>query len=71
MPRDEQFAAVKQLLDEKVIRWAGLSEVNMSEVEAASKFFRVASVQNKYNVTDRGSEKVLVYCEQHGIEFIP
>ncbi len=71
VPRDEQFAAVKQLIDEKVIRWAGLSEVNVSEIEAASKFFKVVSVQNKYNVTDRGSEKVLEYCEQHGIAFIP
>lgn len=71
VPRDEQFAAVKQLIDEKVIRWAGLSEVNVSEVEAASKFFKVVSVQNKYNVTDRASEKVLEHCEKNGIAFVP
>lgn len=69
--RDEQFAAVKELLDTKVIRYAGLSEVNASEIEAASKYFKVATVQNKYNLTDRASEATLEYCEKHGIGFIP
>jgi aryl-alcohol dehydrogenase-like predicted oxidoreductase len=31
----------------------------------------VATVQNRYNLVDRGSEEVLEYCEQHGIGFIP
>ena len=33
--------------------------------------FRVATVQNRYNLFDRGSEDVLDYCEKHGIGFIP
>lgn len=70
-PRDEQFGAVKQLIDEGVIRHAGLSEVSVEEIEAASKYFKVATVQNRYNLTDRGSEDVLDYCTQHGIGFIP
>jgi aryl-alcohol dehydrogenase-like predicted oxidoreductase len=28
-------------------------------------------VQNRYNLTDRGSEDVLAYCEAKGIGFIP
>jgi aryl-alcohol dehydrogenase-like predicted oxidoreductase len=28
-------------------------------------------VQNRYSVTDRGSDDVLDYCEQHEIAFIP
>ncbi len=70
-PRDEQFGAVKQLIDEGVIRHAGLSEVSVEEIKAASKYFKVATVQNRYNLTDRGSEDVLDYCTQHGIGFIP
>jgi aryl-alcohol dehydrogenase-like predicted oxidoreductase len=31
----------------------------------------VATVQNRYNLVDRGSEAVLAYCEAHGIGFIP
>jgi pyridoxine 4-dehydrogenase len=70
-PRDEQFGAIKSLLDEGVIRHAGLSEVSVADIKAASKFFKVATVQNRYNLVDRGSEDVLDYCEQSGIGFIP
>ena len=71
MSRDEQFAAIKSLQDDGIIRHAGLSNVSVAEIEAASKVFRVATVQNRYNLVDRGSEDVLDYCEKHGIGFIP
>jgi pyridoxine 4-dehydrogenase len=71
VPANEQFDAVKSLIADKVIRLAGLSEVNVSEIEAASKFFPVATVQNRYNLADRASEPALDYCEKHGIGFIP
>lgn len=71
VPRAEQFGAVKQLLDEGVIRFAGLSEVSVEEVKAASKVFPVATVQNLYNLANRDSEDVLDYCEKQGIGFIP
>ena len=33
--------------------------------------FDVATVQNKYNLTDRSSQAVLDHCDAHGIGFIP
>lgn len=71
VPRGEQFGAVKQLLDEGVIRFAGLSEVTVEEIKAAAKVFPVATVQNLYNLANRGAEDVLNYCERQGIGFIP
>lgn len=71
VPRDEQFAAVKMLLDNGVIRHAGLSEVSVEEIKAAQAVFPVATVQNRYNLAERGSEAVLKYCEANGIGFIP
>ena len=71
VPRDEQFDAVRLLLDDGVIAHAGLSEVSVEDIEAAAKVFPVATVQNRYNFADRGSEDVLKYCEAHGIGFIP
>lgn len=71
VPRDEQFGAVRQLLDEGLIRHAGLSEVSAKDIEAAAKVFPVATVQNRYNLADRAHEKALAYCEAHGIGFIP
>jgi aryl-alcohol dehydrogenase-like predicted oxidoreductase len=71
VPRDEQFGAIKTLIERKVIRYAGLSEVSVEEIEAASRVFKVATVQNKYNLADRASEAVLDHCEKNGIGFIP
>ena len=71
VPRDEQFVAVKSLQDNGIIRHAGLSNVTVADIEAASKVFNVATVQNRYNLVDRGSEDVLDYCEKHAIGFIP
>ncbi|WP_028746615.1 aldo/keto reductase [Rhizobium mesoamericanum] len=71
VPRDEQFGAVKTLLDEGIIAHAGLSEVSVEDIKAARKVFPVATVQNRYNLIDRGSEDVLDYCEREGIGFIP
>lgn len=71
VPRDEQFGAVKQLLDNGLIRHAGLSEVSVEDIKAASKVFPIATVQNSYNLADRYSDDVLDYCEAQGIGFIP
>jgi pyridoxine 4-dehydrogenase len=71
VPREDQFAAVRSLQDDGIIHHAGLSNVSVKDIEAASKLFKVATVQNRYNLADRGSEDVLDYCEKHGIGFIP
>jgi pyridoxine 4-dehydrogenase len=70
-PRDAQFGAIRSLLEAKVIRHAGLSEVSIAEIEAAEKFFPVATVQNHYNLITRHHEDVLNYCEKNKIGFIP
>lgn len=71
VPRREQFLAVKQLLDEGVIAHAGLSEVSVEDIIEASEYFRVATVQNAYNMADRHSDAVVDYCQANGIGFIP
>ena len=71
VPHDEQFGAIKSMLDDGLIRFAGLSEVTVEEIEAAAKVFPVATVQNRYSATFRQYEDVLDYCESRGIGFIP
>jgi aryl-alcohol dehydrogenase-like predicted oxidoreductase len=71
VPAAEQFGAIKDLLDQGLIRHAGLSEVSVADIQAAQKVFPVATVQNRYNLVDRQSEAVLDYCEANGIGFIP
>jgi aryl-alcohol dehydrogenase-like predicted oxidoreductase len=55
VPREAQFAAIKALLDDGIIKHAGLSEVSVADIKAASEVFPVATVQNRYNLVDRGS----------------
>jgi aryl-alcohol dehydrogenase-like predicted oxidoreductase len=43
----------------------------VKEIQAAQKYFQVATVQNLYNLADRSSEDVLDFCEKNGIGFIP
>jgi aryl-alcohol dehydrogenase-like predicted oxidoreductase len=71
VPAGEQFDAIKSLQASGLIRHAGLSEVSVADIEAASKYFKVATVQNRYNLVDRTSEDVLDYSAKHNIGFIP
>lgn len=71
VPRVDQFKAVRKLIEDGIIRHAGLSEVSVADIKAAAEFFPVATVQNRYNLVDRGSEDVLDYCAANGIGFIP
>ena len=71
VPRDEQFDVIRAMQREGLIRHVGLSNVGVEDVEAAERFFKVATVQNRYNLADRSSEDVLAYCEASGIGFIP
>ncbi|MDO9377942.1 MAG: aldo/keto reductase [Nocardioidaceae bacterium] len=69
--RDEQFGVLRELQDEGKVTALGLSEVSVEEIQAAQKHFTVASVQNRYNLTDRKAADVLDYCTAQGIGFIP
>jgi len=71
VPRDEQFGVIADMQREGLIRHVGLSEVSVSDVEGARKYFSVVSVQNSYNIVSRKHEAVLDYCEREGIAFIP
>jgi aryl-alcohol dehydrogenase-like predicted oxidoreductase len=71
VPAAEQFDAIKSFIDRGLVKHAGLSEVSVDEIKAASKHFKVSTVQNRYNLVDRTSEDVLDYCEKNGIGFIP
>lgn len=71
VPREEQFEVMRDVQREGKVAHLGLSEVNVEEIEAAGQYFKVATVQNRYNLADREHEAVLEYCEAHNIGFIP
>ncbi len=71
VPADDQLGAVKKLQEQGKIKHIGLSEVTVRQIEHAREKIEVVTVQNRYSLSDRGSEDVLDYCEQHKIGFIP
>jgi len=71
IPQADQFAAVRALIDDGLVRHVGLSEVSVDDIRVAQEVFPVATVQNLYNLVERRSEDVLDYCEANGIGFIP
>jgi pyridoxine 4-dehydrogenase len=71
VPAEDQIGTLKNLQTQGKIRHIGLSEVNVRQLQHAQTIVDVASVQNRYSVTDRGSEEVLEHCEQQKIAFIP
>lgn len=71
VPLEDQVGELKLLQEEGKIALIGLSNVDMGQFERARKVASIASVQNRYNLTDRESEDVLDKAESDGIGFIP
>jgi pyridoxine 4-dehydrogenase len=71
VPAEESLGTLAELREEGKIRHVGLSEVRIEEIQQAREIVPIASVQNRYNLTDRGSEDVLDFCEREDIGFIP
>ena len=71
VPAAESLGALKNSRRQSKIRHIGLSEVSVEEIRGARRTVEVVSVQNRYNLSDRKSEKVVDYCTQHGLAFIP
>jgi aryl-alcohol dehydrogenase-like predicted oxidoreductase len=71
VPAADQFGALKELRDAGLVSEVGLSEVSRSQIEEALTIVPVASVQNHYNIGQRGADDVVDFCEAHGIGFIP
>jgi pyridoxine 4-dehydrogenase len=71
VPLADQLGALVELQAAGKIGRIGLSEVSVSEIEAARTITPIATVQNLYNLSDRSAEPLLDYCEREGIGFIP
>ncbi len=71
VPIEESVGALKQMQEAGKIRHIGLSNVDKKEIDRARKIVPIVSVQNRYNIEDRESEDVLVYCEKEKLGFLP
>lgn len=70
-PVEETLAPVAEAVKAGKIKYVGLSEVDIPEIERARKVLPIVSVQNLYNLGNRKWEKVLDYTAKENIAFIP
>lgn len=71
VPLEDSVGELVRLKSEGKIRHIGLSNVDLGELERCERLTPVVSVQNRYNLEDRGSDDVLAYCESKAIAFLP
>ncbi len=70
-PVEETLAPVAKAVEEGKIRFVGLSEVSVKQIEQAEKVVPIVSVQNYYNLEERQWEDVVDYTAKRNIAFIP
>jgi pyridoxine 4-dehydrogenase len=70
-PLEESIGAIKAYVDRGAIRHVGVSDVNVEQIERARAVVPIAAVQNRYSVSERGSDDVVDFCEREGIAFVP
>ena len=71
VPLEVSLEFLQKAQEKGLIKHIGLSEVNIAQIERASKLVKVTSVQNMYSIDQRKWEAVLNYCNNNAIAFIP
>lgn len=71
VPYEESVGALADLRAAGKIHHIGVSNVNPDQLERARKMVPIVTVQNRYNLMDRASEKMVDICEREGLGFIP
>jgi aryl-alcohol dehydrogenase-like predicted oxidoreductase len=73
VPYGDSVGAIRDLLDEGLIRMAGISNANPDQIRESQEILggRLVSVQNQFSPNFRSSEPELVLCDELGIAFLP
>ncbi|MEY5024942.1 MAG: putative oxidoreductase YdbC [Verrucomicrobiota bacterium] len=71
VPFAESVGALAELREEGKIRWIGLSNVSLTQLQEALALTPIASVQNRFNLDEQDDAPVLHFCSQHGIAYLP
>lgn len=73
VPIEDSLRPVSEAVEEGLIRFVGLSNYTVDQIERAREVVPVVSVQNQYSLWHRTPEEngVLQYCEDEGLTFLP
>lgn len=70
-PIEESLGAIREFIVRGQIRHAGISEVNVAQIERARRVLPIVAVQNNYSLAERKHDAVVDYCASAGIVFVP
>ncbi len=73
MPYAESIGALKELQDEGKVRWIGISNASVAQIEEACSIADIAAVQNQLSLEFRSpiEKGEVAECERRGIAFLP
>jgi aryl-alcohol dehydrogenase-like predicted oxidoreductase len=68
---EEGWATMADLKREGKVRWIGVSNFNVTQMERVSKIAPITSLQPPYSMINRSNEpEILPWCKEHGIGVI-
>ena len=69
VPYAETIGAFKELQDEGKVRWVGLSNASIEQIDEARSIVEIAAVQNQLSLEYRSplDKREVEHCERHGI----
>jgi aryl-alcohol dehydrogenase-like predicted oxidoreductase len=72
-PWEESMGALRALVDDGLVRLAGISNADVAQIDAAREIVGPAlvSVQNQFSPGYRSSAGELAHCARHGLAFLP
>jgi aryl-alcohol dehydrogenase-like predicted oxidoreductase len=73
VPYEESIGAIKELQDEGKVRWVGISNASVEQIELACSIADVVSVQNQLSLgfTSPLAKGEVAECERRGLAFLP
>jgi aryl-alcohol dehydrogenase-like predicted oxidoreductase len=73
VPYEESIGALKDLQDEGKIRWVGISNADVEQIELTRSIVELTAVQNQLSLEYPYplAKGELELCERHGIAFLP
>jgi pyridoxine 4-dehydrogenase len=71
VPLEDSVGALVELKEQGKIRHVGVSNVTEDQLRRAQRLTAIVSVQNRFNLRDRGSDSLVDLCEQERLVFLP
>ena len=70
-PLEDSIATIDEFRRAGRIGLVGLSEVSVEQIERARQVAPIAAVQSHFNLFERKHDRVVDYCAEEGIPFVP